>query len=174
MSNAEGKVTIRPMVLEDLDAMFSIDRRIRAAGEAITYANLTTEGVLTVNRKVGESQRRRPTSYVDLITGDISGLLEYGFVAELDDHVRGFILGDVRHIGEAATEIGWLVIVGVHPDYQRKGIAARLVDALAEKFRSKGIKRMSIGIDQRDKNLLNFIEQMGFTVGHLIDYSKAL
>lgn len=172
MSGVESKVEIRPMALEDLDAMFSIDRKIRAAGKAITYVNLTTEHIFAIDRKV--SRQKRPTGYVDLITRDVTGLLDLGFVAEVDGHVRGFILGQVAHIGETATEIGLILILGVHPDYQRRGIAANLANALCEKYRSKGIKTVRIGVDQRDKDLVGFAEYMGFSVGHLIDYSKTL
>lgn len=172
MGNAQGKVEIRPMILGDIDAMFSIDKKIRAAEKAITYANLTTEHIFTIDRKA--SLLRRPTSYVDLITGDVAGLLDYGFVAEVDGHVRGFVLGRLVHIGEAAAEEGQIVIVGVHPDYQREGVASKLVSALLEKYRSKGIKTVRVAIDERDKDLLEFAKHMGFSVGRLIEYSKTL
>ncbi len=88
--------------------------------------------------------------------------------------MRGFILGRITPAGEAATRVGSILILGVHPDYQRKGLAAEMVNEIFRKFRLKGIKTVHIGIDQRDKDLLNFCENMGFQVGHLIDYSKKL
>ena len=91
MTNAEAETKIRSLSLEDLDAAFSIDHRIRGIGKAITYANLTTERIFAIDRHVG--RLGKPTSYVDLITGDVSSLLEFGFVAEVGGHVRGFILG---------------------------------------------------------------------------------
>jgi len=170
MEHSELNLKVRPMNLEDLDAIFSIDRKIRERGKAITYANLTTERIFTIDRKA--SRMTRPVSYVDLITGDVSGLLDLGLVAEIEGHVRGFILGRVMHVGEPATEVGQILILGVHPDYWRKGIAAVLVKAMCEKYRSKGIRTVRIGIDQRDKDLEAFFEHMGFSVGHLIDYAK--
>jgi len=172
MAHSEMTFKIRSMTLEDLDAIFSIDRKIRQKGKAITYANLTTEHVFTIDRK--SSRMTRPVSYIDLITGDVSGLLELGLVAEIEGHVRGFVLGRLTHVGEAATEIGQILILGVHPDYWRKGIAAALVKAICEKYRSKGIRTVQIGIDQRDKDLAVFFEHMGFSVGHLIDYAKTI
>jgi len=163
---------VRPMNLEDLDAVFSIDHKIRGIGQTITYANLTTERIFTINRHVG--RLAKPVSYVDLITGDISELLAHGLVAEIEGHVRGFILGRVDHVGESASELGRIIIIGVHPDYQRKGIATGLVNELCAKFRSRGIKRVRIDVDQRDKQLLDFVERLEFGVGHLISYSKAL
>jgi len=160
------------MVLGDLDALFFIDHKIRGLGKAVTYANLTTEHIFAIDRKV--SRLKRPISYVDLITGDVTGLLELGLVAEVEGHVRGFILGRVAEVGEHATPVGLILILGVHPEYQRNGIATQLVNALYDRYRSKGIKTVRIGIDQRDKELLSFFEHMGFNAGHLIDYAKGI
>jgi GNAT superfamily N-acetyltransferase len=62
----------------------------------------------------------------------------------------------------------------VHPDYWRKGIATQLVNAICEKYRSKGIRRVRINVDQCDKKLRDFVENASFSVGHLMDYSKTL
>lgn len=172
MASSNYHFKIRSMTLDDLDAILLIDRKIRELGKAITYANLTTERIFTIDRKA--SSRKRPISNVDLITGDVSGLLEWGMAAEVEGHVRGFILGQVGHVGEAATEVGLILILGVHPNDWRKGIAHGLVNGLCEKFRSRGIKTLNIWIDQRDKDLLGFFERLGFSVGYLIDYSKTL
>ena len=141
-------------------------------GKAITYANLTTERIFAIDRHVG--RLGKPTSYVDLITGDVSSLLEFGFVAEVEGHVRGFILGQLTHVGEPPTQVGHILILGVHPDYWQKGIATQLVNAICEKYHSKGIKRVRIDVDQRDKQLRDFVEHMSFSIGHLINYSKTL
>jgi ribosomal protein S18 acetylase RimI-like enzyme len=172
MTGSEADITVRYMTLEDLDSIFFIDHEIRRRGQAVTYANLTTERVFTIDRHVG--RLAKPVSYIDLIKGDVSELLALGLVAEVEGHVRGFILGQITHAGEAATEIGVIPILGVHPDYQQRGIAAHLVNALCEKYRSRGVRTLRISVDRRDKPLLDFVEHMGFGVGHLIDYSKSL
>ena len=172
MANDEEKTKIRSMTLEDLDPILAIDHKIRGLGKAITYANLTTERIFTIDRKSG--RLARPVSYVELITGDVTGLLEFGLVAEVKNHVRGFILGRVGHVGAAGTQVGLILILGVHPDYWHRGIARDLVGGVCDQFKKKGIRAVHIGIDQRDKALIGFFESMGFSVGHLIDYSKNL
>ena len=132
MTSHKVETKVRPLTLEDLDAIFLIDRKIREVGKAVTYANLTTEHIFTIDRKV--SWRTRATSYLELITGDMSGLLELGFIARVEDHVRGFVLGRVVHVGEAATEVGVFLILGVHPDYQERGIAAELANNSTQAF----------------------------------------
>jgi ribosomal protein S18 acetylase RimI-like enzyme len=171
MTASEGEIMVRPMTLEDLDAIFSIDREIRRRKQSITYENLTTERLFAMDSQVG--RLAEPASYIDLIR-TASEFLALGLVAELEGHVRGFILGKTSHAEEATTDVGVIPILGVHPDYQRRGVATQLVNTLCQKYRSKGIQVARIGVDQRDKPLLNFVEHMGFGVGHLIDYFKPL
>ncbi|MBI4296788.1 MAG: GNAT family N-acetyltransferase [Chloroflexi bacterium] len=172
MTKTTVETAIRPMTLQDLDAIFLIDRKIRAMGKAITYANLTTERIFTIKKNI--SYLAKPISYVDLITGDVSELLACGLVAEIEGHVRGFILGKVSHVAEPGTKVGEIVILGVHPDFQRLGIATKLVQAICERFHAAGVRHVRIGLDERDKELISFFEQMGFGVGHRIDYGKTL
>jgi len=163
MSYAKGKMEIRPIVLEDLKAMFLLDQEIRASGKVITYANLTTEDIFIISQEANRG--KMPLSY-------ITELLDFGFVAEISGRIRGLILGQVTH--ENDTEMGLLIMLGVHPDYQRKGIATKLVNALCKKYRSKGMETVRTKIDQQDKDLLGFVEHMGFVAGHRVDYSKVL
>ena len=172
MSTGEVDMKVRPVTLEDLDAILAIDRRIRRAGKAVTYANLTTERIFSIDRKV--TRRSSATSYLDLITGDVSELLELGLVAEVEGRVRAFILGGIEHVGKAGSQVGVIRILGVHPDFWRRGIAAHLVNSICEKYRSKGVRRVHVRIDQRDKDLLGFFEHMSFQAGHLIDFTKTL
>jgi ribosomal protein S18 acetylase RimI-like enzyme len=165
-------VKTRRMELDDIDTVFAIDHRVRAIGKAITYRNLTTERVFTVDRHVG--RQAKPVSYVDLITGDISELLEFGFVAEVDGHVRGFILGRRSPSGGAAAATGTVMILGVHPDFRRQGIAVDLLQALGDRFREAKLKRIHVKIDYSDKDMLDFFERQGFGVGNLIDYYRKL
>ena len=134
MTENNTEVRVRPMTLEDLDAIFSIDHKIRDTGKAITYTNLTTEHIFAIDRHVG--RQAKPISYVGLITEDVSELLRLGLVADVEGHVRGFILGRITYAGEAANRTGAILILGVHPDYQRKGIASQLVRMLCDKYHS--------------------------------------
>jgi ribosomal protein S18 acetylase RimI-like enzyme len=168
----EGRTKVRPMVVGDIDAVLEVDRAVRAAGKAITYANLTTEYILSIDR--GVAHEESPTSYADAMTGNVAALLDFSFVAEVDFRICGFVLGQIARLREAATEVGVIQMIGVHPDCQRKRIGTSLVNALADKFRSRGIKTMRIGVDYRDKDLRSLIEHMGFGVGRLLVYAKLL
>ncbi len=164
-------VIIQNMVIEDVDAVLGIDKKIRKIGEAITYQHATTEAILTIDR-IGRG--KNASSYADMITGDISGMLETSFVAKVSGKVVGFIISRKASIGEPATEIGLILIMGVNPDYWKKGIAKRLADALIDKYKAMGVKELRIPLDERDMQMRNFFTKLGFGVGHMIDYSKKL
>lgn len=164
-------VTIQNMAIEDVDAVLGIDKKIRKIGEAITYQHATTESILTIDR-IGRG--KNASSYADMITGDISGMLETSFVAKVNNKVVGFIISRKASIGEPATEIGLILIMGVSPDHWKKGIAKKLADALIAKYKATGLKEIRIPIDERDMEMRNFFSRLGFSVGHMIDYSKKL
>jgi len=168
----QDKVEVRPIKLEDVDAILSIDKAIRAAGNVITYRNLTTEYIVSAGR--GIPPQEDPASYLRSLTGDAAPLLNMSFVAEVNGQVRGFILGQVARVRNSATEIGVIQMIGVHPDYQRRGIGSRLVRALSDKYRSQGMKVMRIGVDYRDKSLVGLFEHVGFGVDRLVIYSMVL
>lgn len=160
MNISKDKVEIRPMTRDDLEAIFSIDQEIRRKGQAYTYINLTTERIFPTKKQV--SHLAVPDSHLDMIKGAVSELLDLGFVAEVGGHVRAFILGRIARARETDTRVGTVAILGVQSDYQRRGIATRLTDALCDKFRSGDIKTVRIahrGVDRRDKPLLDFIER---------------
>lgn len=166
------KIEVRPIRPEDIDAILSIDKEIRAAGNVVTYRNLTAEYILSAGR--GTPPRQSPASYMRSLTGDAAPLLNLSFVAEVNGQVRGFILGQVARVRESATEVGIIQMIGVHPAYQRRGIGSRLVRALADKYRSQGIKVIRIGVDYRDKSLLGLVEHSGFGVDRLVVYSMVV
>ncbi len=172
MAIARTEIKTRPLTFQDLDSVILIDRKIRASGKAVTYANLTTEQVFTIDKNI--TYMEHPVSYVDLIKGRVQELFKWGLVAEVEGHVRGFILGETEQDTGKAAKTGVILILGVHPEFQHQGVATALVNALMDEFRANGIRQVRVSIDERDKELLNFAEKMGFGVGKLLDYRKAL
>lgn len=144
----ESRTRIRSMEPEDIDPVLVIDRKISGVRRAVTYT--------------------------DLITGDLGGVLDLSFVAEVDGQVAGFILARRAYVGEPVMEVGLIQILGVDPDYWRQGIATKLVNVLLERCQSKGLKAVRIMVNERDSQLQGLFQRMGFRRGQLIDYSKTL
>ena len=144
---AEGNIRIRPMEPEDISATLAIDRKITGVRRAITYT--------------------------DLITGDLGGVLGLSFVAEVRGEVVGFVVARHSYVG-AIGEAGLIHVLGVDPDYWQQGIATKLVHALLERCKSKGLKTVRTLLNERDNQLQGFFKHMGFRRGQLIDYTKTL
>jgi ribosomal protein S18 acetylase RimI-like enzyme len=172
MINSKLETKVRHLVLEDLDVILAIDHTIRSREKAITYAFISTESILNINRKA--NRLNQPSSYIDLIDSDVKDLLELGFVAEVAGHVRGFILGNIIPGKAGGRQEGEILILGVHPDYRHMHIGAQLVEKLCKEYRSRGVRTLHIYIDQQDKQMLGFCENTGFFAAKPINYIKNL
>ncbi len=141
-------VKIRPMEQQDIDAVFEIDKRIAAVERSFTYA--------------------------DMIDTFIGGQVGWSLVAEDSGRVIGFALAAITYVPEQVSEACTIQVVGVDPEYRRRGIAKKLVEKLADNCCANGLKLIRIMVDQRDSQLQGLFESLEFRRGRLIDYSKNL
>jgi len=111
---------------------------------------------------------KRPT------ISQVAEVTDLGFVAERGGQVCGFIVARQPRVSKRALGVGEIMILGVHPEHRRKGVARELVDAICGQFRSRGIRTVRIGIDPHDQDLLSFFESMDFAGESLLNYTKTL
>jgi ribosomal protein S18 acetylase RimI-like enzyme len=168
MSDSEIQMRVRNILLTDLQDIFSVDNAIRAAGVSTTYEPFTTKQIFGLGTVEVDPAKR------SALLAEVIKLLDLGFVVESEGQLCGFIVGRQTYLIEYGSEIGEIAIIGVHPDYQHKGIAAKLVDALCALFQSRGIRRIRIGLDPHDEDMKAFIQRMGFGGEYLISYTKTL
>jgi predicted N-acetyltransferase YhbS len=137
------RVKIRALAYGDLDAIVEIDKAILGK-ERPEYWSMKIE--LTENRAPMAS-----------------------LVAELDGKVVGFILGDVSgwEYGVPDT-VGWIDIIGVHPTYQRKGVARILFKEMVANLKKVGVDMIYTFVNWREFDRLNFYDKMGFQKGDMI------
>jgi ribosomal protein S18 acetylase RimI-like enzyme len=143
---SESKIRVRPMEPMDIDSVLAIDSKITGV--------------------------RRAATYTDLIIGDLGKIPDLSFVAEVDGEVQGFLLARRAYFGEPFDEVGMIHILGVEPDYQRQGIATKMVDALVEACQEKKLNAVRIMINEKDDQLRGLFERSGFRRGKLVDYTK--
>jgi len=135
---------IRPMVPSDLDQMVEIDTKI-----------LEKQRTEYWEMKLKLAEKRSPTS---------------ALVAEADGKVIGFIIGGVSmwEFG-VPKNIGWIDTIGVHPDYQRKGVAKILFTELITNLKKEGVTSIITFVIRRDWLLLKFFKGLGFQKGDMIN-----
>jgi ribosomal protein S18 acetylase RimI-like enzyme len=173
MNESAASVKVRPLHARDIDAVLTIDALIRREGKIITYASLTTARVLTAETKTGRF-KRSTSYYLDLVSGDVPGSEGIGFVAEVEGHVRGFVMARTESQSRSTPRLGRILIIGVQPEFQHRGIAAQLLNSLYERFHSEGVKEVKAEVHPSDKELLAFLEAMGFSSVFPIELTKAL
>ena len=144
MCASEETVVVRRMSEADLREVKKIDQRIVGDKRAISWP-LEAEVQWAVNRPA------------------------LSFVAEVGKEVVGFLLGDIR-ISEYGTDLkGWIDMVGISPDHQRRGIGRKLVEAFREACRENGVSPNVI-VREDDTELVEFWESVGFSKGKLVSY----
>jgi ribosomal protein S18 acetylase RimI-like enzyme len=90
------------------------------------------------------------------------------FVAQVEDKIVGFLLGDIRRGGYGIGLSGWIDMIGVAPESQRKGIAHSLALAFWAECQQKHI-RTNIIVREDDETLIRFFTSVGFRRGKLIN-----
>ncbi len=94
------------------------------------------------------------------------------FIAKVDDQIVGLLLGRFALWGVPVIEMGIIHVLAVAPDYQRKHIASKLVNAVFDCCFAEGISQVRTHINQRDWELATFTENMGFKPSGLVEYTK--
>lgn len=85
---------------------------------------------------------------------------EYCLVAEIQGQIAGFILGTV--ISKATWTYGYILWLGVSPDFQRRGVGDALVDKLIERMVEDGARFMLVDTDPANTPAVNFFNRKGF------------
>lgn len=85
---------------------------------------------------------------------------EYCLVADSDRQIAGFILGTV--ISKASWTYGYITWLGVNPNFQRRGVADKLVDKLIERMLDEGVRLMIVDTDPKNTPAVRFFKRKGF------------
>jgi len=85
--------------------------------------------------------------------------------AEVDDHVVGFVLARVYYGEFGVVEpAAVLDVLGVHPDYRGRHVAAALLDQLRTNLLGLGIPTLQTEVPWDSLEVLAFFQHEGFTI----------
>ena len=138
------EVKIRAMDYRDLDAIVEIDAKVFGKSRPDYW-----------QMKIELSKSRSPMA---------------SLVAEAEGKVVGFILGDASgwEYGIPDT-VGWIDTIGVHPDYQKRGVARALLMEMVDNLKKVGADTIYTFVNWGDWGLLQFFDAMGFRRGDMIN-----
>jgi len=85
---------------------------------------------------------------------------EYCLVAQIDEQLAGFVLGTI--INKATWTYGYIIWLGVNPNFQRRGVGDKLVDKLVERMIEDGVRFMLVDTDPANTPAVKFFTRKGF------------
>ena len=126
------------------------------------------EGIVEIDHRI--LGKKRQSFWKKKVRAVESNSPPTGIVAELENKVIGFILGDISG-GEfgVPTSVGWIETLGVDPKYQKRGVAKAMMKELIKNFKEAGVKNIYTLVNWGDWDLLQFFRRMGFTRGDMIN-----
>lgn len=139
-AGSTAQSAIKPLQPGDLDAVVAIDRSI-AGRSRRTYIRRRLDAAL-----------REPARHLQFAATDGNGL-------------AGYILARLLHgeFGRSAPALR-IELVGVRRDAQGRGIGSRLLDALVEHGRRKGVVELRTAAAWNDHAMLRWFDASGFSL----------
>jgi len=135
-------VTIRPMRIEHLPAVFQLGERLFTLTESPSLYRTWDE-----------------FEVIDLYRNDPDSCL----VAERDGRVVGFVLATVIDKRNSPRRYGYLVWFGVAESLRGKGIGRRLFAAFRKTMEEGGARMLLVDTEARNADALRFFEKCGFS-----------
>ena len=116
------------------------------------------DAVVAIDTLVSKQERRQ----IDSIVTN-SNNINTSLVAEVDGKIVGFMMGDV-YFGEYGIPETSATIdtIGVHPDFQNRGVAHDLMDQFLTNMKAVGVKRIYTLVNWNDFTLERFFANHKF------------
>ena len=119
-------------------------------------------------------EQHRSVTYAPVPDSCIGGEVDSSVVVEDNGRIVGFVLARTVRSPVELKDIAWIELIGILPEYQRRGIGRKMVEAWKNRCRHKGIHKVHIMINWRDWWMQSFFESMGFSRGDLVDFQAEL
>jgi ribosomal protein S18 acetylase RimI-like enzyme len=91
-----------------------------------------------------------------------------GLIAEADGQVVGFLLG---FVAPTTPPTGYVHLVGIHPDFRRRGVGQQLYAEFTERCRTAGARRLKAITTVGNEGSVEFHRALGFDVREDQDYA---
>lgn len=147
---ARDRIPVRSMAADDLAALVAIDRLITGR-ERVKY----------FERKLADA----------LTDSDV----RVSLVAELDGVPVGFVMArvDLGEFGRVDTT-AVLDTIGVHPDYQNRGVGRALISQLLTNLGTLRVENLRTEVDWKDRELLAYLDGCGFRPSQQLCFDRRL
>ncbi len=93
-------------------------------------------------------------------------------VAEQDNHIIGFILGEIRAWEFGSASCGWVFAIGVTEQGRLQGVGSKMLDNLCGYFRRAGVRKVRTMVVRQNHELLSFFRSQGMMAGPYQELEK--
>ncbi|MBN2239923.1 MAG: GNAT family N-acetyltransferase [Dehalococcoidales bacterium] len=143
------------------------------------------EDVLAVYNKMKDTKsintkfsRRKPDNaeltHEQMASTQLGGENDLSFVYSINEQVVGFVWGRLAYVGMPVQLVGFIHMIIVDPDLQRKGIARELLDAVAVKCGERGVNTLRTVVGENDWELSTFFHEADFENSGLLIYTRTI
>ncbi|HEX6156767.1 MAG TPA: GNAT family N-acetyltransferase [Burkholderiales bacterium] len=77
------------------------------------------------------------------------------------DRVQGYVVGEVRDWEFGSPPCGWVFGIGVRPETRLRGTGTRLLEAICEAFRGRGVDKVRTLLPRDNSLVLAFFRSQG-------------
>lgn len=95
-------------------------------------------------------------------------------VAESNNTVVGFIIGEVRAWEFGSPPCGWVFALLVSPNARELGIGKCMLDEMSARLKQAGVSTVRTMVERDNKLTLSFFRSMGLRTGKYIELEKKL
>ncbi|NJN65100.1 MAG: GNAT family N-acetyltransferase [Acidobacteria bacterium] len=139
--NGTSRVEIREMELVDLSAVYELGEKLFTPElSAILYRTWDQYELIACFASDGETC----------------------LVAEQDERIVGFAIGTLLEKPRSAWTYGWLLWLGVDPEFASHGVGRRLVRRVTELLIERGARMMIVDTDASNARAIEFFRGQGF------------
>lgn len=142
------QVTIRNALPSDLDAVIALDHSVPVKEKQSYWGGVFDH-------------------YVNCADNDCHFL-----VAEINNRVVGFIIGEVRAWEFGSPRCGWVFTLSVSPQKREMGIGQMMFDEICNCLKRVGVTTVRTMVERDNMLSLSFLRSQGLTTGRYVELEK--
>lgn len=104
----------------------------------------------------------------------LEGNKNTSLVAEMDGNIVGYMFSTVLYAGFGIKKSGWIMSLGVHPDYMGRGIGLELANRVCELYKENKVKTVYSAVAWDSTDVLSFFKKLGFERSEFVNLKKDL
>lgn len=149
-TDMKEKITIRNAIASDLEAVISLDE-LDTKEDKMAYWTGIFDHYLNRDKKD-----------------------RHFLVAESNNRVVGFIIGEVRAWEFGSPPCGWVFALSVSSDAREMSVGRRMFDEMSSRLKQSGVSTVRTMVDIDNKLTLSFFRSLGLRTSRYIEMEKQL